>query len=49
VITIVALIFTPLMLLFQGWTYYVFRKRLGGEPIGTATTAAAGSGRPAAT
>jgi len=25
-------IFTPLILLYQGWTYYVFRKRLGGDP-----------------
>jgi cytochrome bd ubiquinol oxidase subunit II len=31
VITIVAAIFTPLVLLYQGWTYYVFRARLGGE------------------
>jgi cytochrome d ubiquinol oxidase subunit II len=29
VITVVALIFTPLVLLYQGWTYHVFRKRLG--------------------
>ena len=26
--TWVALIFTPLVLLYQGWTYWVFRKRL---------------------
>ena len=31
VMTVVALIFTPLVLLYQGWTYYVFRHRLGGE------------------
>ena len=31
VITIVAAIFVPLILLYQGWTYYVFRKRLGGS------------------
>ena len=31
VITIVAAIFTPLVLLYQGWTYHVFRKRLGGQ------------------
>jgi len=31
VMTVVALIFTPLILLYQGWTYYVFRHRLGGE------------------
>ncbi len=29
VMTVVALIFTPLVLLYQGWTYYVFRERLG--------------------
>jgi cytochrome bd ubiquinol oxidase subunit II len=33
VITIVALIFTPVVILYQSWTYYVFRKRIGGgEP-----------------
>ncbi len=31
VITVVAAIFTPLVLLYQGWTYHVFRKRLGGR------------------
>jgi cytochrome d ubiquinol oxidase subunit II len=30
VITVVAAIFTPLLLLYQGWTYHVFRKRLTG-------------------
>ena len=35
VITVVAAIFVPLMLLYQGWTYYVFRRRLGGEEVGT--------------
>ena len=33
VITVVAAIFTPLVLLYQGWTYYVFRRRLGGQPV----------------
>ncbi len=28
VMTIVAVIFTPLVLLYQGWTYHVFRKRI---------------------
>ena len=28
IMTIVALIFTPLVLLYQGWTYYTFRQRL---------------------
>jgi cytochrome bd ubiquinol oxidase subunit II len=31
VMTVVALIVTPIVLLYQGWTYYVFRHRLGGE------------------
>ena len=31
VITVAAAIFTPLILLYQGWTYYVFRRRLGGD------------------
>jgi cytochrome bd ubiquinol oxidase subunit II len=31
VMTVVALLVTPVVLLYQGWTYYVFRKRLGGE------------------
>ena len=35
VMTVVALIVTPIILLYQGWTYYVFRARLGGdEPVG---------------
>ena len=33
VMSIVALIFVPLVLLYQGWTYHVFRARVGGgEP-----------------
>jgi cytochrome d ubiquinol oxidase subunit II len=35
VITVVAVIFTPVVLLYQGWTYHVFRARLGGEDAGT--------------
>jgi cytochrome d ubiquinol oxidase subunit II len=31
VMSVVALIFVPLVLLYQGWTYYVFRRRVGGE------------------
>ena len=31
VMSVVALIFVPLVLLYQGWTYYVFRHRIGGE------------------
>jgi cytochrome d ubiquinol oxidase subunit II len=33
VMTVVALIATPIVLLYQGWTYYVFRARLSGEEI----------------
>jgi cytochrome bd ubiquinol oxidase subunit II len=40
VITIVALIFTPIVLLYQAWTYYVFRHRLAGEPVAGPLTAA---------
>jgi NADH dehydrogenase FAD-containing subunit/cytochrome bd-type quinol oxidase subunit 2 len=33
VMTVVALILTPIVLLYQGWTYHVFRRRLGlGSP-----------------
>jgi cytochrome d ubiquinol oxidase subunit II len=32
VMTIVALIFVPVVLLYQGWTYWVFRKRVEGKP-----------------
>ena len=40
VMTVVALIVTPVVLLYQGWTYYVFRQRLGlGEEPGTQTDA----------
>jgi cytochrome d ubiquinol oxidase subunit II len=30
VMSVVALVFVPIVLLYQGWTYYVFRHRLGG-------------------
>jgi cytochrome d ubiquinol oxidase subunit II len=33
VMTVVALIALPIVLLYQGWTYYVFRARLSGEEI----------------
>ena len=37
--SLVAAIFVPLVLLYQGWTYHVFRSRLGGDepdPVGAA-------------
>jgi cytochrome d ubiquinol oxidase subunit II len=33
VVTVVALVVMPLVLLYQGWSYYVFRARIGGEPV----------------
>jgi cytochrome d ubiquinol oxidase subunit II len=32
VMTIVALIFVPIILIYQGWTYYIFRKRISTDP-----------------
>jgi cytochrome d ubiquinol oxidase subunit II len=29
VMTVVAILFTPLVLLYQGWSYHVFRARVG--------------------
>jgi cytochrome d ubiquinol oxidase subunit II len=31
VMTVVALVFVPIVLLYQGWAYYVFRGRLEGR------------------
>ena len=33
IMTVVAIIFTPLVLLYQGWTYWVFRRRIGVDQI----------------
>jgi cytochrome d ubiquinol oxidase subunit II len=41
VLTVVALILTPIVLLYQGWTYYVFRARLTGEKVGSPVDALA--------
>jgi len=41
VMTVVAVIFVPIVLIYQGWTYYVFRKRLGGEPAAETSDAGA--------
>lgn len=32
VMTIVALVFVPIVLVYQGWSYWVFRKRISGKP-----------------
>jgi cytochrome d ubiquinol oxidase subunit II len=31
--TVIAAIFVPLVLLYQGWTYHVFRARVGGDDV----------------
>lgn len=36
VMTVVAIIFTPLVLLYQGWTYWIFRKRIRREDLAPA-------------
>jgi cytochrome d ubiquinol oxidase subunit II len=33
VMTIVALIFTPFVLIYQAWSYWIFRKRVTGPAI----------------
>jgi cytochrome d ubiquinol oxidase subunit II len=33
VMTIVALIFVPIVLIYQGWSYWIFRKRIGREDV----------------
>jgi cytochrome bd ubiquinol oxidase subunit II len=35
VMTVVAAVLIPVILLYQAWTYHVFRARLGGEDVGT--------------
>jgi cytochrome d ubiquinol oxidase subunit II len=35
VMTVVAAILLPVVLLYEAWTYHVFRARLGGEDVGT--------------
>ena len=34
VMTVTALVLAPLVLLYQGWTYYVFRHRIGDDQLG---------------
>ena len=33
IMTVVAVIFTPIVLLYQGWTYWVFRKRVSAPRV----------------
>jgi cytochrome bd ubiquinol oxidase subunit II len=47
IMTWVAVIFTPVVLTYQGWTYWVFRKRLTHADLGTASAGGI-SARPSA-
>jgi cytochrome d ubiquinol oxidase subunit II len=42
--TVVAAIFVPLVLLYQGWTYHVFRARVGGDEVEATPLAPASGG-----
>jgi cytochrome d ubiquinol oxidase subunit II len=42
--TVVAAIFVPLVLLYQGWTYHVFRARVGGDEVEAPPLAPASGG-----
>jgi cytochrome d ubiquinol oxidase subunit II len=44
IMTVVAVIFTPLVLLYEGWTYWIFRQRITSER--TQETATPGSSTP---
>jgi cytochrome bd-type quinol oxidase subunit 2 len=53
VMTVVAVIFFPIVLLYQGWSFYVFRRRVGAPPAATAASTEApvaptGGGAPVA-
>jgi cytochrome bd ubiquinol oxidase subunit II len=41
--TVAAAVLVPVVLAYQGWTYYVFRRRVGGA--GTTADAAGPAGR----
>ena len=41
IMTVVAVIFTPLVLLYQGWTYWIFRQRISADRIPDASATAA--------
>ena len=43
IMTIVAVIFTPIVLVYQGWTYWVFRKRIAVHHIPESTGVKAGA------
>jgi cytochrome d ubiquinol oxidase subunit II len=46
IMTVVAVIFTPLVLLYQGWTYWVFRKRVTSSRVAEVASPPAPSSAP---
>jgi cytochrome d ubiquinol oxidase subunit II len=44
VMTVAAAVLVPVVVLYQAWTYHVFRARLGGEEVGTPAEALSRSG-----
>jgi cytochrome bd ubiquinol oxidase subunit II len=48
IMTVVAVIFTPLVLLYQGWSYWVFRKRISSARVDVAQVVAKVAAPPAA-
>jgi cytochrome bd ubiquinol oxidase subunit II len=48
VMTVVAAIFFPVILLYQGWSLYVFRKRISGGPVSEAAASPGSDGPPTA-
>jgi cytochrome bd ubiquinol oxidase subunit II len=49
VMTIVVAVFLPIVLLYQGWSFYVFRHRVSGEPIAPALARSLSPDLPAST
>jgi cytochrome d ubiquinol oxidase subunit II len=47
VMSVVALLLVPMILVYQGWTYYVFRRRLGGPTESRAEGSGVGKPPPA--
>jgi cytochrome bd ubiquinol oxidase subunit II len=46
VMTVIAIVFFPLVLLYQGWTYYVFRRRVGAPALEEREPAQAAAAAP---
>jgi cytochrome d ubiquinol oxidase subunit II len=45
IMTVVAVIFTPIVLAYEGWTYWVFRRRVTGQRVPEAVPSVAEGGR----